>query len=93
MAALNETLESETPDASVISAFEDAAAAKNVTGTAEFLDDNGEVEETVRFVGGLQDGCCRRGAGTRRLWTWITGIPVLVENGLTAINCADWLQT
>ncbi len=23
---------------------------------------------------------------------WIPGIPVLVENGLNAINCADWLQ-
>ncbi len=23
---------------------------------------------------------------------WIPGIPVLVEKGLTAINCADWLQ-
>ncbi len=23
---------------------------------------------------------------------WVPGIPVLVENGLTAINCADWLQ-
>ena len=24
---------------------------------------------------------------------WIPGIPVLVEGGLTAINCADWLQS
>lgn len=24
---------------------------------------------------------------------WVTGIPVLVTNGLTAINCADWLQS
>lgn len=23
---------------------------------------------------------------------WIPGIPVLVENGLNAVNCADWLQ-
>lgn len=23
---------------------------------------------------------------------WVPGIPVLVENGLTAVNCADWLQ-
>lgn len=23
---------------------------------------------------------------------WVPGIPVLVEDGLTAINCADWLQ-
>jgi ferrous iron transport protein B len=23
---------------------------------------------------------------------WVTGVPVLVENGLNAINCADWLQ-
>lgn len=23
---------------------------------------------------------------------WIPGVPVLVESGLTAINCADWLQ-
>ncbi len=23
---------------------------------------------------------------------WVPGIPVLVENGLTAIHCADWLQ-
>jgi ferrous iron transport protein B len=23
---------------------------------------------------------------------WVPGIPVLVENGLNAINCADWLQ-
>ncbi len=24
---------------------------------------------------------------------WVPGIPVLVENGLTAINCADWLKS
>ncbi len=24
---------------------------------------------------------------------WVPGIPVLVEGGLTAINCADWLQS
>ena len=23
---------------------------------------------------------------------WVTGIPVLVENGLDAVNCADWLK-
>ena len=23
---------------------------------------------------------------------WVPGIPVLVENGLDAINCADWLK-
>ena len=23
---------------------------------------------------------------------WVPGIPVLVENGLNAVNCADWLQ-
>ena len=23
---------------------------------------------------------------------WVPGIPVLVENGLSAVNCADWLQ-
>ena len=24
---------------------------------------------------------------------WVTGIPVLVENGLDAVNCADWLKS
>ncbi|MDR0916139.1 MAG: ferrous iron transporter B [Oscillospiraceae bacterium] len=24
---------------------------------------------------------------------WVPGIPVLIENGLNAINCADWLQS
>ncbi|MFR9309417.1 ferrous iron transport protein B [Hydrogeniiclostridium mannosilyticum] len=93
VAALNETLESETPDASVISAFEDAAAAKNVTGTAEFLDDNGEVEETVPVsLEDFKTAVAAEEPDPAAYGPWITGIPVLVENGLTAINCADWLQ-
>ena len=32
------------------------------------------------------------GEGWYFFGTWVPGIPVLAENGLTAIGCADWLQ-
>ncbi|MCH5324672.1 MAG: ferrous iron transporter B [Eubacterium sp.] len=45
-----------------------------------------DISETV-------DAALEEAPGPEEYGVWIPGIPVLVEDGLTAINCADWLQS
>ena len=81
-------------DAAVISEFETAASAANVEGALEIHnDDTGEVEETLTvtasdFAAAVQ----AEEPDPNAYGVWVPGIPVLVENGLNAINCAPWLQ-
>ncbi len=78
----------------VISQFEAAASAANVEGTLDiYNDDTGEVEETLTvtaadFASAIQ----AEEPDPNDYGVWVPGIPVLVEEGLNAINCAGWLQ-
>ena len=92
----------------VIEAFEAAAEEKgidletaeatdlaDITATAYLYDDEtGEVAEeiAVDYMEYLKASKVEEPA-PEDYGIWVPGIPVLVENGLDAINCADWLKS
>ena len=85
----------------LVSAFEEAAEAEGVdpasaetlTATAVFYDDEGNVEEEVPVdFTAYTEAAAVEEPDPADYGVWVPGIPVLVENGLNAINCADWLQ-
>ncbi len=39
------------------------------------------------------DAAMEEAPGPEEFGVWVPGIPVLIENGLEAINCVDWLQS
>ncbi len=43
-------------------------------------------------ISGIYDEAMEDAPDTTTFGVWVPGIPVLVENGLSAIGCADWLQ-
>ena len=67
--------------------------AQNVTATAVLYDDEGNVtdEIPVDYATYLEASQVEE-PDPADYGVWVSGIPVLVESGLTAINCADWLQ-
>ena len=60
---------------------EDTLAVTTETAT---LDDLAEAEKALEEIGEEPDPAA--------YGIWVPGIPVLVENGLDAIGCADWLK-
>lgn len=84
--------ESEIEDA--IASFE--KKAKKVTTTVDLEDEDGNVVETLDveiedFETALQ--AVQEGEpDPANFGIWVTGIPVLLENALDAINCAAWLK-
>ncbi len=91
--AISEARENgEEISAEELAAFE--ASAANVTGEAVFYDDDtGEVSETVPVNLALfKEAYQVSEPDPADYGVWVPGIPVFVEQGLTAINCADWLQ-
>ena len=67
--------------------------AQNATATAVLYDDEGNVtdEIPVDYATYLAASQVEE-PDPADYGVWVPGIPVLVESGLTAINCADWLQ-
>ena len=91
--AISEARENgEEISAEELAAFE--ASAANVTGEAVFYDDDtGEISETVPVNLALfKEAYQVSEPDPADYGVWVPGIPVFVEQGLTAINCADWLQ-
>ncbi len=85
----------------MVEAFEAAAAeagldpaeATDLTTTAYLYDDNGNVEEEIPVdFAAYEEAAAIQEPDPADYGVWVPGIPVLVENGLNAINCADWLQ-
>ena len=85
----------------LVTAFEEAAEAEGVdpataetlTATAVFYDDEGNVEEEVPVdFAAYTEASAVEEPDPADYGVWVPGIPVLVENGLKAINCAAWLQ-
>ncbi len=90
-AALEETLEADEPDQAVIDAF--AASAASVAAEAEIRDDEGAVEELIPVdAAAFSEAVAVAEPDPADYGVWVPGIPVLVEQGLTAVNCAPWLQ-
>ena len=85
----------------LVTAFEEAAeaegldpaAAETLTATAVFYDDEGNVEEEVPVdFAAYTEASAVEEPDPADYGVWVPGIPVLVKNGLNAINCAAWLQ-
>ena len=84
------------------------ASAANVVGAEDILgaieeEDFGGFDEAVATYGdslaeegfditGIVDAAMEEAPDTSEFGIWVPGIPVLVENGLSALNCADWLS-
>ena len=71
----------------------DPVQANGLTATAKLYDDNGNVEEEipVDYNGYLEASKIEEPAPAA-YGVWIPGIPGLVEKGLQAVHCAQWLQ-
>ena len=101
--AYEEACEEYAEPALKIEAFEEAAGeagvepdgeeAAGLTATAVAYDDNGEVEDSWEVTQGeyLELAQLEEPDPTD-YGVWVPGIPVLVEQGLDAVNCADWLK-
>ena len=81
-AAIEEGLDPESED------FADEAADAGIIAT--YVDENGETQEVdadtyAEEVEGFEPDPTEYGM-------WVPGIPVLVEQGLDSIGCADWLK-
>lgn len=86
----------------MVSAFEeeaeaeglDPAQAAGLTVTAYLYDDEGNVEQTipVDFEGYTQAAALEE-PDPANYGVWIPGLPVLIQDGLDAVNCADWLES
>ncbi len=90
----------------LIATVEEAADA-DVVGAADILtaiqeEDFGAFDEAYGTYGDalaergfdiseIVDTAMEEAPDTSEFGVWVPGIPVLVENGLTAINCPDWL--
>ncbi len=88
----NDTLASAFEEAAEAEGL-DPAAASGLTATAYFYDDEGNVEEEVPVDFAAYTGAAAvEEPDPAAYGVWVPGIPVLVENGLNAVNCAGWLQ-
>ncbi|MGN1098249.1 MAG: ferrous iron transporter B, partial [Clostridia bacterium] len=91
---------------SIIAAFEESAAeagyaegefasAYDVTAEVITYDEDGTVEITpvdyALYTAELEKGL-EEPEPSDYGW-WVPGIPVIIENALAAVNCADWLQS
>ncbi len=83
-----EAFESEAEDAGV-----DPGEATGLTATAYLYDDDGNVEEEIAVnFEAYTEALSIEEPDPANYGVWVPGIPVLIENGLDAINCADWLK-
>ena len=71
----------------------DPVQANGLTATAKLYDDNGIVEEEIPVdYNGYLEASKIEEPDPAAYGVWIPGIPGLVEKGLQAVHCAQWLQ-
>ena len=71
----------------------DPVQANGLTATAKMYDDNGNVEEEIPVdYNGYLEASKIEEPDPAAYGVWIPGIPGLVEKGLQAVHCAQWLQ-
>ena len=88
-----QTLESEEPDQSIITAFATEAEQANIIGENEIRNDDGEIEEVQEVTASdFATAVEIAEPDPADYGVWVPGIPVLVQSGLDAIHCADWLE-
>ncbi len=100
-AAYEEKAEDYAESQTFVEAFEEKAAeeqldptkADDLTAEATFYNDEGEIDEVVPvnhadYIAALQV----EEPDTKDFGPWIPGIPVLISNGLQAMNVSPWLE-
>jgi len=99
--AYSEATDEYAEPAAMVDAFESAAkeagleldAATDLTTTAYMYDDDGNVEKEIPVTyASYSEADALKEPDPANYGVWVPGVPVLVGNGLEAINCADWLQ-
>ena len=99
--AYEEAVEGYTEPGAIVDAFESAAEeselepveAVDLTTIAYLYDDDGNIEEQIPVdYSAYWEAKQIEEPDPSEFGVWIPGIPVLVEDGLNAINCTDWLQ-
>ncbi len=71
----------------------DAIENEDFGGFEEAVDTYGDSLAEAGFdISELVDSAMEDAPDTSEFGIWIPGIPVLIENGLDAVNCADWLK-
>ena len=71
----------------------DGEEAAGLIATAVAYDDNGEVEDSWEVAQSEYLELAQlEEPDPAGYGVWVPGIPVLVEQGLDAVNCADWLK-
>lgn len=91
--ALRVTLEAEEPDGAVIDGFLAEASELGIAADAKIEDEDGNIIETIPVA--LQDfeaALETEQPDPADSGVWVPGVPVLMENLLVSVNCADWLQ-
>lgn len=73
--------------------FVQEAMSAGVSAEAVFYDDEGNVEETVSVDAALYEEASKvEEADPSDYGVWIPGVPGIIESGLDAVGCADWLK-
>ncbi len=72
----------------------DPASAADLTATAYLHDDEtGEVIKTIPVdFAAYQEAAAIEEPDPANYGVWVSGLPVLIESGLDAVHCADWLK-
>lgn len=100
--AYSEASEEYVQPAAMIEVFESAAEEKGLepdkatelTATAYMYDDDGIVEENIPVTyDSYIEATALEEPEPANYGVWIPGVPVLIGNGLNAVNCAEWLQS
>lgn len=85
--------QAEAFEAAAEAAGVDPAEARSLTATATLYDDVGNVEEEIPVdYNTYLEASKAEEPDPAEYGVWVPGIPGLVEQGLKAINCAEWLQ-
>lgn len=93
VSALQESREAGGLDEAALAEVTEAAGAGDVTAEAEFLDEEGNPEETVPVdLAEFERSVRVAEPNPADYGVWVPGVPGLIESGLDAVNCADWLK-
>lgn len=99
--AYEEAADAYTEPGAMIEAFEAAAEtaglepaeAVDLTTTAYLYDDGGNVEEEIPVTySAYQEAAALEEPDPAEFGVWVPGIPVIIESGLDAVHCAEWLK-
>ena len=99
--AYSEAADEYVEPGAIVAAFEEAAEAEGLdpaeasklTTTAYLYDDDGNVEEEIPVnFDAYEEAASIEEPDPADYGVWVPGIPGLVESGLDALNCADWLK-